>query len=107
MNAKSLIALIARLAKSSPKNATLAAGVLIGLGIAMQFPALIDSLREWVKEIGVGGIVAYLIGLWLSNQKEKQIEKRVEKVAKSALQMMPPDSVQDANAAIAVLKEIK
>ena len=107
MNAKALLAMIVRLAKSSPKNATLAAGVLIGLALAVQFPALIDSLRAWVKEIGLGGIVAYGVSLWLSQQKAVKVEKRVETVAATALSMTPPESEQDANAAMAALKGIK
>jgi hypothetical protein len=62
---------VTMLVRKSPNHV---AGILIGLLLAVQFPALVDSAREFVGSLGLGASGALLLAasIWMTSQKDKK-----------------------------------
>lgn len=94
MSLKTIIAMLGR------KNTTLAAGVLAGLVMAAQFPALLAEVKEQIAAFGVGSIISIVISLWLSTSNEKKNIRQ----KRSALYSQPPVSPSDEKAALKAIQ---
>lgn len=94
MTLKTLFTMLGR------KNVTLAAGVLGGLVLAAQFPALLAEVKEQIAAVGLGGVISIAVSLWLSADKERKNNRKVV----AALYSAPPISPSDEKAAIRALE---
>jgi hypothetical protein len=96
VNLKAILSAIA----SSRKNTTLLSGVLLGLLLAAQYPALVDEVRRWVGELGMGGLIAYAVSVYMSTTKAKTQKETVI----AALYQPPPVSREDEKAALRAIQ---
>jgi hypothetical protein len=102
MNPQQIIAYVFGL-KLTRYGLMFASGVIAGNWLGQQYPA--QSAAFWAMPSTA--LIAAIAGLWLSHAKTVKNEKIGDIRNAAALAMDPPQSEQDAAAALACLKEIK